>query len=72
MARSTPVEPELLENSDETENERSRPIRMNRIEEEATDESSTEIEEHLVRHALAKASDIIPPGIFYPSFMGNP
>ena len=45
---------------------------MNRIEEEATDESSTEIEEHLYRHTLPKASDTIPLGIFYPSFMGNP
>ena len=72
MARSTPVEPELLISSDDPENDVRGPIRMDRIEEEATDESSTEVEEQLDRRMSFKVSDTIPPGIFYPSFMGNP
>ena len=39
---------------------------------EATDESSTEMAEHEENQVTNRASDTIPPGILYPSFMGTP
>ena len=71
IACSTPVEPELLENLDESEDSVGERIKMDIIE-EATDESSTEMEEHEKNKVTNRASDTIPPGIFYPSSTGIP
>ena len=68
---TAPVEPELLGSSDEPENEVRGPVRMDRIEEEAPDECFTEMEEREENRGPKKASDTIPPGLFYPSFMGT-
>ena len=71
IARSTPVELELFENLDESKDSVGERIRMDRIE-EATDESSTEMEEQEENRVTNRASDTIPPGMFYPSSAGTP